>query len=276
MNRFVCFCCFVTLAISMESDSQANLVFSSNFDGVQTTAGGVGAIWSGVTTLEPVQLYDGLGPAGNQFGGMFLVNSTGGLPSIGTSGLSTTLTLTNLPSHDAIDLDFLLGTINSWDGIDGFAGVTGDYFNVRVDGVEVFEATFSQTSGSQLTDYQAPPGGQIVGAANLYTVSAQVGDGAYDMGLEPALSNIPHTSSTATIEFIADGPGWQGERTLFGVSSFIEQDEAWAIDNLRVSVTAVPEPSSIVLIGLISVFMWTIRSRQKLVALAFRLGSGFQ
>ena len=226
------------------------MVFSDDFDGGQAVLGGVGAALSGVTTTEPVQSYAGLGSSGNQFGGDFLYNQTGGLPTIGTSGMLTTLTLTNLPAHNSIDLDFLLATINSWDGIDGANGVTGDYFNVRVDGVEIFEATFAQQSGTPANAYQAPSGGQLDPGSNLWRRSVNIADGAYDMGLDPILSNIAHSSSTLVIDFFADGPGWQGERDFLSIVG--EPDEAWAIDNLRVSIHMVPEPSSFLLsLGLV-------------------------
>lgn len=220
------------------------IVMADDFDGGQTTLGGVTAALSGVATTESVQNYAGIGTGANVFGGNFLRNRTGGVPSTGTAGAFTTLTLTNLPTHQSIDIGFLLGTIDSWDGVDGASGATGDYFNVRVDGLEVFEATFAQLSGSAANAYQAQPGGELSTGSNLFGLAFS-NDGAYDMGFESALSNITHTSSTLVIDFYADGPGWQGEQSLN-----IGEDESWAIDNLQVSINAVPEPSSVGLLAL--------------------------
>jgi hypothetical protein len=55
----------------------------------------------------------------NVFAGQFISNTTGGNEGgnpTGTPGQPTTLTLTNLPPHDSIDLNFLLAIIDSWDG----------------------------------------------------------------------------------------------------------------------------------------------------------------
>src|SRR5689334_17970277 len=48
------------------------------------------------------------------FSGSFLWNQTGG-PSNGTPGLASVLTLTDLPPHHSIDLNFLLAIIDTWD-----------------------------------------------------------------------------------------------------------------------------------------------------------------
>ena len=237
---------FVLLGLTA-TESNAIVVFSDDFDGGQTTSPGVSAAYSGITTTESVQNYAGLGPSGNQFGGSFLRNVTGGSPT-GTAGTMTTLTLTGLPAHTSVDVGFLLGTLDTWDGITGSSGTAPDYFNVLVDGTEVFEASFAQQSGFG-SGYSAPAGGLLSGFSNLF--NGAVRDGAYNMEVEPALNNIAHTSSTLEISFIADGAGWQGASGgAFG--GLLDADESWAIDNLRVSVTAVPEPSSFILLGLVA------------------------
>ena len=239
-----CRCVFfslVALAILPASHSAATLVFSDDFDTGPTISGGVTASYSGVTTTAAVGGYAGVGSGSNQFGGNFLHNATGGVPSIGTAGMATTLTINNLPAHDSISIDFLLATIDSWDGIDGSAGVTGDYFNVHVDGVSVFRDTFAQQSGLPSNAYQAPAGGKLLsGGSDIFGIVTA--DGAWDMYLEPTLSSIPHTSSTLVIDIFADGPGWQGSSNFSqGIGG---PDEAWAIDNLNVSINAIPEPSA--------------------------------
>ena len=238
---------FAIVSLAAASSCMGDLVvMTDDFDGGQSTVGGVTASLSGVHD-------DGIRPEllGNWYGGervcwRFLYETEPAeFQSTGTAGAYTTLTLTNLPTHDSISLGFLLGTIDSWDGIDGASGVTGDYFNVRVDGQEVFEASFAQLSGSAANAYQAQPGGELSTGSNLFGLAFS-SDGAYDMNFETALSNIAHTASTLVIDFYADGPGWQGEQSLN-----IGEDESWAIDNLQVSVNAVPEPSSFGLMGLL-------------------------
>ena len=239
-------------------DAAANLiVFSDDFDGGQTTSVGVSAAYSGITNTVSVDGYDAA--TSGAFSGNFLHNITGGVPTIGTAGSKTTLTLTNLPAHSSIDLDFLLATIDSWDGIDGASGVTGDYFNVHVDGVEIFEATFAQQSGTPGNAYQAPPNGQLLnGFSNVFGIIT--GDGAYDMSLDSVLSNIAHSSSTLVIDLFADGSGWQGESNFSqGVGG---PDETWAIDNLQVTLHGIPEPSTWGLMVLSAIGLGAIRRKR--------------
>jgi Ca2+-binding RTX toxin-like protein len=161
--------------------------------------------FTGTFTIESVQGYQGLGPVGNIFNASFLKSSS-----------SATLTLTNLPEHDSIDLRFLLAIIDSWDG--GY----GDYFNVLVDGVQVFRETFSVFSLTNQT-YAAQPGG-------LLSFGSQLGfdfwsDAAYNMAVEPGLWFLPHSASTLTLQWLADGSGWEGGT-----------NESWAIDNLSIGL----------------------------------------
>ena len=215
------------------------VIFFDDFDGGQITMNGVVSNLSGITSTESVQNYAGIGSGNNQFAGNFLRNITGGIPTTGTAGAKTTFTFTNLPTHDSINLSFLLATIDSWDGVDGLNVATGDYFNVHVDGIEVFEATFAQASGTQNNAYQAPQGGQLSSGSDLFAIDF-LNDGAYDMSKESALTGIAHTSTTLVIDIFADGPGWQGEQQF----SSVGLDESWAIDNFQVSLNAVPEPTA--------------------------------
>ena len=217
--------------------------FIANFDD------GVPSEFSGITTTESVQDFNGLGTGTNVFSGNFLRNTT---PTYSTSnsddpnqpGLKTTLTLENLPSHTSIDLNFLLGIIDTWDGkgdgtdddfIDNNSSDTqrrSDFFNITVDGKEIFKKSFS-TFDSNAQDYVPPAGVELVtfDSQNLFTdedgVQKTQNDSAYDMGLDPTFDSIEHTADTLTIEWFSDGPGWQGDRN--GV-----RDESWAIDNVEV------------------------------------------
>ncbi|MFZ4763334.1 MAG: PEP-CTERM sorting domain-containing protein [Roseimicrobium sp.] len=223
----------------------ATVVFSTNFDHGAPTE------MSGVVATEPVQGYAGIGPAGGEFGGLFLRNSSNGAP--------TMLTLTGLPAHSAVRLGFLLAVIDTWEG----SGLSGGYrapdvFNVAIDGQTVFSHTFENYNFDLplfSQSYEAPVGVRLTSTPypelgfsirNSESVP-DMGDSAYDLGADPAFLTIPHTSSTLTVSWFASGSGWQGGR-----------DESFAIDNLTVAVlpysfrstVSVPEPQKVALQGL--------------------------
>jgi len=213
-------------------------VFYDNFDGGKQTLPGVIASWSGFQDVRSVAGYGTIGFSGN-----FLMNWTGGYPQ-GTAGERTVLVLENLPVHDHVDLDFLLAVIDSWDGASG--GYAPDYLNVLVDGQSVFSNAFSTfdphnngyTEG--LFYHSDVPGhdGRLWDSLAFNTEP----DSAYDMSLNAALSNIPHTGSQLTIEWYADGTGWEGGH----YDPDARWNEAWALENVTVTVnSAVPEPTSV-------------------------------
>lgn len=219
----------VSLLLAAPASAQLQ-VYTNNFDGAQTFAPGVGGGLSGTTTTESVQGYAGVGPLGNQFGGNFLRNQTTGNPAS-----LTTLTLTNLPAHTSIDVEFLLGIMDSWDGQQA-----PDIFNVRIDGTTVvFSRSFAIASGS--SNYTPPPGGDIGGTVQR-GFNGSWADQAFNMYLEPSLTGIAHTGSTLTVDFFASGGGWQGGT-----------DESWGIENVSITLngvspgTAAPEAGSLTL-----------------------------
>ena len=148
--------------------------------------------------------------------------------SFGNPAAPSTLTVANLPSHTRINLAFLMSTIRTWDGLPPHC-CSPDFFNVLVDGTSIFSEAFFSTGPGAFQTYNPSPGVYLGVAVN---------GAAYDMGLEPAFSNISHSSSTLTISWFASGAGWQGGN-----------DEYWAIDNVRVSVEEVPEPASFLLLA---------------------------
>jgi hypothetical protein len=185
-------------------------VFFTDFDT------GIPAEFSGVTDLESVQGFSGLGTNGNVISGQFLRNATSGNPASGS-----TLTLANLPAHNSLDIEFLLAIIDSWEG----GG--GDGLAVILDGNVVFSESFHADPGSGSQSYTPPEGGLLSSGTDLGFSSGGAGffDSVYDMGAEPALQHLYHTNSSVTIEWIAYGGDWSGG-----------DDESWAIDNLRISV----------------------------------------
>ncbi len=189
----------------------AQTVFSTDFEN-----GLPAQVAAGTAQLTGVQGYAGLGPTGSPFAGSFLRSETGN---------PVTLTLTNLPPHNVVHLDFLFAAIDSLDGSGAYP--QGDYFRISVDGVPVFRESFANATASQIQTYVPPPGVQLArrvdlgftGPGSFYT------DSAYDLGADPFFASINHSASTLTVEFVIEGPGIQP----LG-------DESWAMDNLRIHV----------------------------------------
>lgn len=200
------------------------VVFSSDFDSVLPAE-----INPGTAMLAGVQGFAGYGPVGNQFAGNFLRSETGNV---------VTLQLNNLPAHNAIDLAFLFAAIDSLDGTGSFP--QGDFFNVVVDGVTIFSESFANALPTQIQSYNPPAGVELArhldlgftGPGSFYT------DSAYDLGADPVFSNIAHSSASLTIQFFIQGVGIQDLN-----------DESWAMDNLRLSLTSVPVPGALWLFG---------------------------
>ena len=206
--------------------------FSTNFDN------GVPAQLTGTTTLSAVQGYAGLGAGTNTFSGSLLENATGGTEA--ASGtvpqIATTSTLTNLPTHTSIDVNFLLAIINSWDGLSAVTATQApDFFNVSVDGRVILRESFDNFRQGLAQGYMAPPAVQLTPLpftdlgfpSSMATPNAV--DSAWNLGLDPRLDRIAHTASTLTITLIADGAGFEGGT-----------NESWGIDNLNVSLNGVP------------------------------------
>lgn len=227
-------------------------VFSTDFNGA------VPPEFSGVTTTVPVGEYDGLGTGANVFSGSFLLNATGLIPGQppGNPGDPTRLTLANLPPHASIELNFLLAIIDTWDGSQTHPSAP-DYFNVTVDGASVFRESFDNYAWDGLLESFNPDSPGVVLARRVqlgFSLDPTHVDSAFDMGLQhSAFGDIPHTSNTLTIEWFADGAGWQG----WGM------DESWAIDN--VEVLLIPEPCAMVVLltGALGVLARAWRRRKR-------------
>lgn len=150
------------------------------------------------------------------FSGNYLHNDT--LPPE-----NTVLTLTGLPAHDSVDIDFLLALLDSWDGIDG--GFDPDFFNVSVDGTTILTASYDNFGGANTAvGLLLTSGVDLAGSP----VQADYPDSAYDMS-SVALLSFPHSASSLTVRFFGSGAGYQGIT-----------DESFAIENLKVTVNTVP------------------------------------
>jgi Ca2+-binding RTX toxin-like protein len=203
-----------------EGDPLSTVLFSSDFDS------GIPSELSGAFSVESVQGYSGLGTGSNVFAGNLLRNDTGGSVAMpgSTPQTPTVLTFTNLPAHTSIDIDFLLAIINSWNAFGPAFG--GDFFNVAVDGNVVFSQNFDNFNlANQL---YLPPAGVLLTPTPVelgFAPEPNRNDTAYDLGLDSSLEGIPHTASTLTVSFFADGLGFEGG-----------DNESWGIDNLQITL----------------------------------------
>ncbi|MCB9879247.1 MAG: hypothetical protein H6835_16750 [Planctomycetes bacterium] len=200
------------------------VVFQSDFDGALPSA-----VAPGAATLEGVQGYAGLGPAGDQFGGTFLRSPTGN---------PVTIQLNGLPPHNAIRLDFLFAAIDSLDGTGSYP--SGDFFAIRIDGNVFFRESFANATSAQVQSYVSPPGVELArrvdlgfsGPGGFYT------DSAYWLGGDPRFFAIGHSASSLTIEMRIEGPGIQSL-----------SDESWALDNLTISTLTGVAQGSVTVYG---------------------------
>jgi hypothetical protein len=228
----------LSLAAGFHLAHAQTTVLSTDFDSSIPAA-----LIPGTATLTGVQGFGGLGSPGNTFSGQFLRSATGNV---------VTLTLNNLPTHDKISLDFLFAAIDSLDGTGAFP--SGDYLKITLDGANIFRESFANALPTQVQSYVPPAGVQLarhvdlgfVGPGGYYT------DSAYDMSADPVFHNIAHTGSVATFTFQIEGEGIQSIN-----------DESWAMDTLRVSVSAVPEPEMAWLTAAGLLAIGAARSRQR-------------
>lgn len=212
------------LALSTAVASHADVVFSNDFDSAIPASVSAGAAF-----LTGVQGYAGLGSAGNRFSGQFLRSATAN---------KVTLTLTNLPTHDALSVQFLFAAIDSLDGTGSFPA--GDFFRIDIDGVNRFRESFANATDSQIQSYVPPAGVELARKIDL-GFSGPGGfyrDSAYDLGADPRFQRFAHTGSSVKIDFWMEGEGLQSL-----------DDESWAMDNLRVTAFGantppIPEPST--------------------------------
>jgi len=220
---------------AVASDAVTSEVFFTDFEsGLPSQMSAPGA------SVQGTQGYAGLSNP---------TNPTNTLRYDSTSIQPTTLTLSGLPAHSAVTIEMLLSVIDSWDNT--------EILEIRLDGQLLFSHQWQIATGDS-SSYMPPPGGLLSSGTNLGFNSGGFHnrDRAYDLSIDPIFENIPHSSSTLTLEFTIGsataGPAaanWQGG-----------DDESWAIDNLSVSVV-VPEPSSLLLM-LLAITQLTMKRRR--------------
>lgn len=168
-------------------------------------------------TVQGTQGWATLGYPGHKFGANFLRYDAQGLSD-------TKLVLRNLPPHTKVSIDFLLAVIDSWDGT--------ELYQVRVNGDLKFNHWFQLATGDT-SDYIPWVGALLSRGTNLgFSAGSYYGrDRAYDLGLEQAFEDIPHTADSLVVVWslsaVSGGAAqqWQGG-----------SDESWAIDDVEVWV----------------------------------------
>lgn len=219
------------------------VLFDSNFES------GLPSPVSGTGVLTGTQGYSVHG-----FGNTFLRTEEGN--GIG-NGIQ--VSFTDLPVHTSISIDFFLAVIDSWDGVGNLAHGP-DGLSVAVDGAVIFEEVF-ENSNSGTQTYVPPPGVELARRESLgfAPTGTFFADSAYDMSLDPAFQNIAHTSDTLTVSW------FRHSGVEINGSGSVPIDESWAIDNLTISLnaTAVPEPSSMVLLSTTAVVSLWRRRRSR-------------
>lgn len=195
----------------------APLIFSFSSSGLLSCPGYSCSIFTDSNLIEPSQGYSGQWGFG---------------PTFGRAAHGITASVSGLPAHTSISMDFLLAVIDSWDG---FGGPGPDIFEVHVDGAGVFSAAY---------DIFDPNDQSLVRGTQL-AYQTQLGfsgwnDAAYDMSSVAALDNIAHTGSNLTVQFLF--PNGQGL-----------DDESFALENVKIYMDGVPVPdpgSSLLLLGM--------------------------
>ena len=198
---------FLLLGLLVPAANSQTVFFSTDFNS------GNPPEFTGPNSNESVQGFANHPP----FSGNFLRNA-----SSGGQANATLLSLSGLPTHTSIDLNFLLALIDSWDG----QNQGGDGMVVRVDGVTVFGGFFFGNCFNGAGNTYIPPlGGEIVRLVDLgfNTVNPCFSETGYNMGLDPVFDSIPHTASTLVVEWYATGSTYQGGT-----------DESFAIENVEV------------------------------------------
>jgi hypothetical protein len=213
-SRIALWSALTVLALGAATPARAAVVFTTDFEsGLPPEFSAPGSV------IEGVQGYGGLGPVGRQFGGNFLRYTS-------VTIFPTRLVVRNLPPHDHLSLKHLLALIDSWDST--------EIMQISVDGALLFSHRFSLALADTTTYSPAPPGailsmGHDLGFSNG---SYYFRDRAYDLGVEPAFLDIPHTADSVEVVWnlsALSGPAaaqWQGG-----------SDESWAIDAVRIEVS---------------------------------------
>jgi len=172
------------------------------------------------------------GVLGTEWSGAGSVTTTGGLSAFGFETLhlmnggtqSTLLTLIGLAPHTGVTLSFDLAM---WDSID----LGGDQFEVFGGGISLYE------SSTDFGNY-SPPDNVSHGPGTLLTAAFT----AFDQPQYGQSTTFRDSARTVTFTFPHTGPDlvfdWQFP------NSQGSPDESFGLDNVRVTILEIPEPSA--------------------------------
>lgn len=146
-----------------------------------------------------------------------------------------TLTLADLGVHSTLDIGFFF---LAGGGLDGYFGGQNDGLEIKVDGQTVFGPTGFGGRSPDRPGYQDTDEGKAAAliraqgvdgapasSMNTYRTGAWGHDALYDLSLDPSLQGIPHTASSATIEFIANRSEADNDE-YFGFANLVVETDA--------------------------------------------------
>ncbi|MBL8470212.1 MAG: PEP-CTERM sorting domain-containing protein [Rhodocyclaceae bacterium] len=243
----------VGLGLSATASALDVTVYANDYDSPATVAGGITATGLTNGSLGTVAGGPYAGLAGKSWAGSFFQNQSTGNPATGS-----TLTLTGLPTHTGVHIDFLLGLLNSWDSRNGGC-CSPDNVDLYIDGTAVAHYTYNTALGT-IKDIG---GGTLLVEYGQIDTNFFYSDVLADMSTEGVLT-FAHSASSLTLMLQASGAGWQGGG-----------DEYWGVDDLSVTLTGVvrtpptnqtPEPAMLGLLGLAAILGGAARRRARLQA----------
>ena len=138
---------------------------------------------------------------------------------------TVTLTLTNLPEHDTLELEFDLLILKSWDGNSPIYGT--DRWRLEADGAELLYTSFSNNPKTEREgsnqNYPLPRSAPQAGAVSTNTLGYKFfGDSIYHLKF-----TFPHEGSRLRLDF--NSSLFEGKGTA---------DESWGLDNVRLATAA--------------------------------------
>jgi hypothetical protein len=215
------------IALFCASSANAQEVYRNNFDaGGYFLAPGVTDSFGGLTqgALESAIVSAPVNATG--WSGNYWANRTGGG---GVAGNVSVLELTGLAAHTSVQLQFLLGFLESWDSTNGT--VIPDLLDITINGTPLMTGLTTTNASGTIENY---------GLGTKLISGTEINQTAFFTDTLAGYNFVvPHTSSTLSIGFGAYGAGWQGGG-----------DEAFGLDAFRILLVddrgggAVPEPAT--------------------------------
>ena len=220
----------VALGIGCAASAQASLlVYQNNFDAPAIVAAGFTASLTGGGIIGTAV---GPGFAPSAIANRVLSNSTGSLTS---TPIASSLSMGSVAGYNAGKVSFDLAFVGSWDSPGGIAIGSPDYFQMLINNSLALQTTCNYGSGpASGCDPNAfplqlnPVGFVLLAGPTLLSGAIRT------LHVSQAFSFTP--SSNLNIDWRAAGAGWQGGK-----------DESWAIDNIKVELSTVPEPGALAL-----------------------------